>query len=310
MSIMSLRQNGIALILVLWVLVLLSVIAGSMAMTQRSGVAMVSNIKNERQGRALVAAGINYMALHLKQRGLAAEEKPFPVDGRLHPWQFAGETVWIGASSDSARINLNMADEKLLLSMLMAAGLEEEEAIPIRDAIMDWRDKDDAHRIEGAEDDAYEADGRALGARDGLFLSVEELQQVLGITPELYKRLAPLLTVHSKQRTVDPTAAGDSVLLSVPGMFPADVAQYKEERDQALAQGLPVPMPTVGGTAYFSKGRGTVYRVFAEVDRVDGKKIQGEVVLNSGKKTKKGYMIMEKNYVPLSNLGRVALSEE
>ena len=41
----SYRQRGIALVLVLWVIVLLTVIAGAMAVSQRAGVSMVSNAR-------------------------------------------------------------------------------------------------------------------------------------------------------------------------------------------------------------------------------------------------------------------------
>lgn len=304
------KQKGIALVLVLWVLVLLTVIAGSMVMTQRSGAVMLGNIKQERQGRALVAAGINYMILKLEERNLPADQQEWPADGRLHPWVFDGHTVWIGAMPDSAHINLNMADERLLLNMLQSVGLAEDEATAIRDAIMDWRDGDSDHRLEGAEDDHYERDGRPLGARDANFLSVEELQQVLGVGPELYKKLQPLLTVHSRQRSVNPAFADSGVLLSVPGMTPESVEGYLAEREQALLQGTSVPLPVEGQESYYAKSAGSVYRVFAEIDSADGKTIEGEVILDLKARTQKGYQILEKNYSPLTTLGRVAQTTE
>ena len=49
----------------------------------------------------------------------------------------------------------------------------------------------------GFTDDEYEAAGRNYGAKDGPFDSVEELLQLLGMTPALYQRLAPALTVSA-----------------------------------------------------------------------------------------------------------------
>lgn len=303
-------QSGIALVLVLWVLVLLSVIAGSMVATQRAGLSMLSNIKDERQGRALVAAGINYMLLRLEKAQAPSEDNPFPVDGQLHPWEFAGETIWIGAMPESGRIDINLADDQMLLKLMTTAGLDEVEATAARDAILDWRDEDNARHAEGAEDDDYEAEGRVLGARDGPFLTIEELQQVMGITPQAYRALEPLISVHSGQKAVNPAVAADGVLLSVPGMTLDDLESYKLLREQALAQGLPVPSPVGAGAGYFATGQGNVYRVYAELDRPGDRQIQGEVVVDIQRRTTKGYVILEKRYTPLSTLGRVLSDDE
>jgi len=301
---MNHRQQGVALVLVLWVVVLLTVIAGAMAVTQRAGVSMVGNTMQERQGRALAAAGIQYMTLQLGQRGKPVEEQAYPVDGQLHPWQFAGRTIWIGAMSDTGRINLNMADEQLLAGVLLAAGLDQEQAERIRDGILDWRDKDTEHHLAGAEDDAYQSEGRPVGARDDIFQSVEELQQVLGVTPALYKQLAPWLTVHSKQRTVNPAFSSADMLRAIPGIDPADVETYLAIRRQALDQGLSVPMPEGSFAQYLSNSVGPVFRVFAEVDMESGTKVEAEVIIDTSLKTTKGYRILQRNYSPLINLGR------
>ena len=306
------RQKGVALVLVLWVIVLLTVIAGAMAISQQAGVSMVSNTKQERQGRALAAAGIQFMTLQLEQRNRPAEEQAYRVDGQLRPWQFAGHTIWIGAMPDIGRVNLNLADEKLLAGLLLATGLDEEQMESIRDAILDWRDKDSDHRLAGAEDDAYEADGRPIGARDDVFQSVEELQQVLGVTPALYTQLAPMLTVHSKQSKVNPAYANIDVLYSIPGITAEEVQAYVAARLQALEQGLPVPAPEGPYGQYFSTGVGSVFRVFAEIDLESGGKVEAEVIMDSELRTKKGYKILERNYSPLQNFGRAMnfLAEE
>jgi len=298
------RQEGVALVLVLWVIVLLTVIAGAMAISQQAGVSMVSNTKQERQGRALAAAGIQFMALQLEQRNRPLEEQTYRVDGQLRPWQFAGQTIWIGALPDIGRVNLNLADEKLLAGLLLAAGLDEEQMEGIRDAILDWRDKDSDHHLAGAEDDAYEAEGRPIGARDDIFQSVEELQQVLGVTPALYKQLAPMLTIHSMQRTVNPAYANVDVLSSIPEITPEEVSAYVAARLQALEQGLPVPVPEGPYAQYFSTVVGSVFRVFAEIDLESGGKVEAEVIMNADLRTKKGYKILERNYSPLQNFGR------
>jgi general secretion pathway protein K len=305
----SASQKGIALVLVLWVIVLLSVIAGAMSTVQRTGVAMTGNIRQEREGRALVSAGLNFMALMLERRSRPAEDNPWPMDGRLHPWVFAGRTIWVGAMPEDARIDLNQVNEQVLLSLLQSMGLDEEQALAVRGAILDWRDPDSATHVQGAEDREYRAEGRPIGARDANFLSIDELQQVAGISPELYKKLAGALTVDARQRTVNPAFASREVLLAMPGVTPEQVDQYILERQQALEQGLPVPSPSFGG-AFLKKGRATRFRLFAEVDLPGGGKAQGEMVVAIESKTRKGYMLLQKKFGKLRSLGRVAVQEE
>jgi general secretion pathway protein K len=303
------RQQGIALVLVLWVIVLLSVIAGAMSVTQRTGVMMTGNIRQERESRALLSAGLNFMALMLERRNRPAEDNPWPVDGRLHPWNFQGHLIWVGAAPEEARIDLNQVRDDVLLALLKSLGVEEEEAMALRDAILDWRDRDNNRHAEGAEDQDYRSEGRPIGARDSGFLSVEELQQVLGMSPDLYKKLAGALTVDARQRTVNPAFASRKVLLATPGVTPEEVDEYIRQREEAREQGLPVPMPAFGG-ALFKNSMGRRYRVFAEMDLTGGGKAQAEMVVDTRKRTRKGYMLLQKKFGKLGSLGRAVLPEE
>ena len=296
-------QRGIALVLVLWVIVLLGVIAGAMSMAQRTGIVMVGNQKLEREGRALVDAGLRFMMLQLDNRNKPVDQNPWPADGRLHPWPFSGRILWIGAMPEMGRIDLNQASEVLLLGMLHSVGLEDDSAIAIRDAILDWRDADDVPRAYGAEDEQYLEEGRPVGARDGAFLLVEELQQVKGVTPELYKKLARMLTVNAGQRTVNPAFASREVLSAIPALDREIIDQYLAERKQALDEGSLVPKPAAGAD-FFNTAQGAVYRIFAEVEMSGDVRVKGEIVINIQTKTAGGYRVLRREWGNLGALGR------
>ncbi len=296
-------QTGVALVLVLWVIVLLTVIAGAMSVTQRNGVYMTSNIRTEREGRALVDAGIHFMMLQIKPGARNKEDNPWPIDGKLRPWQFAGHRIWVGMIPESGRMDLNRVDDRLLLALFKSAGLSEDQATAIRDAIVDWRDKDNTPMPAGAEDDSYKAAGRPVGARDEMFLSVEELQQVLGVTPELYKKVRPALTVDARQRKVNPFYAPPEVLRAIPGMDDGALSEFMAQRRQATRI-EDVSMPVVEGN-YFTKAVGIMYRVIAEVDMPDGHKVQASAIINSRRKTPHGYQVLRTDYSDVWHLGRI-----
>jgi general secretion pathway protein K len=97
---------------------------------------------------------------------------------------------------------------------------------------------------------------------------VGELSRVLGVTPALHAKVAPLLTVHSRQRGVNALTASRSVLLALPGATPEAVDAYIAARDEALAGNLPVqPFPPAQA---FGAGAGAVWRVRAEASGADG----------------------------------------
>ena len=74
-------------------------------------------------------------------------------------------------------------------------------------ATADFRDKDSVPRTLGAEAAEYRAVGLAWGPKNAPFEAVEELQQVLGVTKEIYDRVGPYLTVYSVGGAINPTVA-------------------------------------------------------------------------------------------------------
>jgi len=301
------RQRGIALVLVIWMVVLLTIMAGAVMMTQRSGTLAATNLTQERQARYLAEAGLNYLQTWLSERVRPLEQQKWPMDGQLRPWRFGDHSVWIGAMPEAARIDINAADEQLLLGLLQQAGLSLEEATPVRDAILDWRDPDNNRSLEGAEDDDYEREDRPMGARDGNFESVDELQLVAGITPRIYAALAPSLTVYSANRTVDPSFASGTTLSAIPGFTPDLVDSFLHERQAALEQGLPVPPPVGPGGQYFSTNEGVGrMRLMAEVDMAQGGTLRSSVVIDMAQPSAFGAKVLARETGVVGALGRVA----
>jgi len=196
-------QRGIALLLVLWALVLLTIIAVGLTAAQRTESSLASNQLATARFHAAAEAGINWAILNLlaPETAFGEDADTWVPDGMPRIWRFAGETLEIKVFNETSRIDLNKASRDQLEALLKAAGLAEDRASAIADAIEDWRDTDDLAGLNGAEDSDYKEAGRSYGAKDGPFDTVEELQQVLGVDPELYRMLAPALTVDSDQPT-------------------------------------------------------------------------------------------------------------
>ena len=192
-------QQGIALVVVLWLLVLMTVIAASHARIIRTETRLASNQIENSKARSLAEAGVHHAILELLVRD---EEQRWPVNGSINRIRYQDGTVAIAIRDVRGLVDINSASAALLDSVLAGTGIEETQRKALVDATLDWRDKDSLKHINGAEDDDYRRAGLKWAARDGAFSSVEEFRYVLGMTNPLFERLAPYLTVHSGQANI------------------------------------------------------------------------------------------------------------
>lgn len=259
------RQRGIALIIVLWTTVLLTVIAGGFAFSMRSEALATQNTVSVAAARWLANGAVERAVYELAIPRQAVDEAWQP-DGRVHAWQEGEALIEVAAVDEGAYIDLNVANDELLKGLFIkVGGLDEMAAAQIVDAVDDWRDEDDLKRIHGAEAGDYKGAGLPYGPANAPFEAVEELGMVLGVTPALYARVAPFLTVHSRQSGANPRTAPREVLLSFPNVTEAMVDEYLARRQEALDSRQPLP-PFPGGGG----GRSTAWRIHATVTMADG----------------------------------------
>lgn len=261
------HQHGIALVLVLWSTTLLTVIAASFAFSMRTDTLLAQNLAARARAQALADAGV--------QRALYEMFKPisdlqrWKGDGVPHQWEFGGAKLSIILLDVSGKIDLNSASDDLLKGLLKSVGLNDEESNILLDAIVDWRDGDDLTRPKGAEVAEYKAAGLKYRPSNAPFETVNELQRVLGMTPDLYANLADALTVDSHKTGINAAIAPRKVLLALPGANVALVDAYLEARQEALGENLPPP-PFAPAAAALAGDDGSVYSVRAEATLPDG----------------------------------------
>jgi general secretion pathway protein K len=235
-----LRENGIALIIVLWILTLLTLIASSFIHAMRTEFNIVGNSVSRAKLEAATHAAI--------QRGILEVMKPpqladrWATDGTPVSWDYQGATLQVSIVDESGKIDINLVTEALLRGLLRSQGVAEEESISLADAILDWRDLDSLKRMHGAEEAEYAAAGLSYKPSNAPFQSIEELRLVLGMTPALYQRLAPLITIYARQSGINSQIASRDVLRAVPGVTDEQVDEYLRQREVARAGKLPLPI--------------------------------------------------------------------
>jgi general secretion pathway protein K len=226
------RERGLALIAVLWGLVLLAAIAASVTVASRTETRLARNLVANAEAQALAEAGVNRAVLGL---ATADPERQLRVDGTSYRLVFGGGEVFLTIRDEGGKIDLNRAPDSVLRGLFATVGVGPDESAALVDAIVDYRDANDARRLNGAEDSDYRRTDRSYGAKDQPFEAVDELLHVLGMTPELYEQVAPALTVHSRRRRVDPATAPALVLRALPGLDPAELDERLAVREEAEA---------------------------------------------------------------------------
>lgn len=259
-------QRGVALVIVVWASIILAVIASSFMLERRTDAMIVGNSTSIARAQAAADAGVARAVFESYRSDNAPDI--WKRDGFPHSWSFDGVPVTVEIRDESAKIDINAAPDALLRGLFVTAGLNDDEANALLDSVLDWRDSDSLKRLHGAEAEDYKAAGLPYGPANAPFQAIEELQLVLGMRPEIYRRIAPSITVYSRQPGVNPQLASRDVLLSIPGLTSDIVDDYLARRADAQAKGDPLPsLPQAG---MYASGNSMVISVRAQATLEDG----------------------------------------
>lgn len=177
------NDAGSVLVMVLWILILVSFLAGQYLAHNREKADMAQNAWTAfRQRQAICSVTALF----------SADGWPVPdgtgADGhwfRLFPDDM---TVWTRVDKESTRTNLNSAGDAEIKqkTLLMMGDDHQRQADAVSDCILDWRDPDNLLRLNGAEEKDYAAKGLPYKPADGPFNVMSELLLVMGVTPDIF----------------------------------------------------------------------------------------------------------------------------
>lgn len=239
------RQNGVALIIVLMIVALVTVMATEMAGRLQLQVKRASNIKDNNQAY-WYAMGAEQFAR--KSIGDLIEVDPDVVNLE-QPWSqeftypLAGGGIQAQLVDTQGCFNLNAlreeskdptvpTDNKVLNAfkdMLVKAeiGIDDYDAEKLTDSIADWLDEDSNLRQSGSEDADYQSLVHPYLAANNFMASKSELRLVNGIQQKWLEKLLPLVCIipgsdllRVNINTIEPENA--AVLAGLSGMTLAD----------------------------------------------------------------------------------------
>ena len=246
------NECGVVLLALLWIFIALSAIVMSFARESRVEVSATLNAQSLEKAYYIARAGLEESIYRLLNQRfsrvptqLGPLQEPTPLDlGRVEG-EFGGGHYLVEIQDESGKVDLNRVSEEQLRTLVTATGIPPHDADVITDSIMDWRDEDNAHRMNGAEDEYYQTLDPPYTPKNGAIDATEEILLIRGVTPEyfygrpektddgsiIYKYgLSRYLTVYSNRNQINVNFAPLPVLLSIPGMSPAAAEKIYETR--------------------------------------------------------------------------------
>lgn len=260
-------ESGVALIISLWVLALLTVIVTEFSVSMRTETNITRNFKAESESYYLALAGIEKakeeimspsVVQCLDEKGNIVfkkiedtkEKDKGPVqreDLKLEKGTYSYEII-----DEESKLNLNTATPEMLRRLFTATGVKDKALDTIVDSIIDWRDTDNLKQLNGAEEDYYRSLPEPYSSKDRNFDTVEELLLVKGMSQEIfygsagkegedsYKGVSKFLTVKSSGM-ININTAPKEVLESAFGSVSADTIMAQREQTGCISTPLNVP---------------------------------------------------------------------
>jgi len=261
------NERGVALIVVLWIFIFLFVVAFEFSSSVREEAYAAHRYNDETQGYYLAVAGFQrglYDFLNQSAgKSLQQDQQPSDLfDGSWREGNLGAGGYRVRLMDEAGKINLNRIDENALGRVFTNLDIGEPLRSILVDSIMDWRDADDLHRVNGAESDYYRSLTPPYTAKNGPFDTVEELLWVRGVTPSVFFGYAgdertqgdsapriglrEIFTVDSPIDRVNLRTASAEVIHAVAGIPLEKTRLFVEERKKLSEKTLADLLPLLG----------------------------------------------------------------
>jgi general secretion pathway protein K len=175
------RQRGMALVLVLWALALLTVLLGALVVEVRQQVALGLWQREHTRASLAAEAGMNLAVRALSD---PAPNRRWITDGRTHTLRFDNASLQVSVRSERGKLDLNAASSTDVSRLLKALGASPSQERTVA-AALDER--------------------RAVGQPP--LRALEELRDLAGMSAPLYQGLLDQVTVWSGMASPDPAFA-------------------------------------------------------------------------------------------------------
>ena len=199
------RRSGIALVIVMISIAVLSILAAAFAFSMKVETKLAQNASSETELLWMGLSGVEYARWVLVQQTTIPEERGFDA---LNQFWASGDTSSVSNSPFQGmslsgyplgnghfsikitdldrKMNINTADLRFLQNAFNIVGVDAGESSQITSAIIDWIDANDDPGPNGAEDRDYMALDPPYHCKNKPIDDMAELLLIRGVTPDMY----------------------------------------------------------------------------------------------------------------------------
>lgn len=304
------KERGLALLVVLWIVASAALLVSAFNATVRSGTVFMASEVELTKAQAHLDAGLEIAAAKL----IDEEKKTrWQADGIAHHISFAGRDLTIVIDDPNGRIDLNKTSDEVLLGLFSQFTESNLKAKRLRDLIVRVRGKRSGKNDKGDPLKQSKKSGKAAPPNSNTskstkpaaklaFLDVTELRRMEGLPYDLYQKIAPYLTVYSRDGLINPMSAPDKVLTSIPKLTSIDIARFRASQEDSIADEKKLPSSLKRGASYLSVKPGPAYIVSVKVSKAGTKfALAKQFVIATGLDQNAPYRLISTRPLSLSN---------
>lgn len=156
-------------------------------------------------------------ALAIHELGLTDPSRRWSLTGPPRQVAFQDARLTITTEDENGKIPVNFVQARQLRSLFELAGADPREIDGLVEALLDLRG--DPNQAGAGEPVGFPRIDPRIAAQRGALSSIDELELLPGMTPALYAKIAPAVTVHASTLAFDPRTASP---LALAVMSPAN----------------------------------------------------------------------------------------
>ncbi len=262
-------KKGVILIASLWMVAILAVFAVSIGRQSAISLKLTSYDIDKLKAYFIARAGITRVLAEKKLEyknnlsiGVDALSQPWANNKKLfdnhrfgdgsytvgyeYPLPGGDDSVPVtlyGLMDEESKININTVTDEIISNLLVYFDIDEDDAMDIAGAIIDWRDVDNVvassedKLLYGAENTYYQGLLPGYDCKNSDFDTIYELLLVKGVGPQILNTIKPYITVFGGGG-VNINSASEPVLSALMGPdfsnLPSKIANFREGEDDII----------------------------------------------------------------------------
>jgi general secretion pathway protein K len=216
------NRAGFALVAVIWSLGLITLLGTAVIIGARYRTRVTSNYASVAAAAAAAESAIN-VGITLALTKAPAQNVKFPLRCRMP----GGERVTVTVEEETGKVDLNTATSAVLVRLFTALTHDQSLGMRIAQRILEFRDRG---KTQAKDTETRSTNNKSDDVRKPGFTTIMQLDQIDGVSPQLFRAAARFVTVRSG-RTEPEADAASAALRELLNL---------EQNPAAPPRGLPV----------------------------------------------------------------------